>query len=64
MVRFFLILLFLGICRRIGSILGMQRFVGAFPFGSAAGAGGFVFVTPDFKVSTAYVAFNVGWFRL
>jgi hypothetical protein len=36
----------------------------AFPFSSAAGAGGFVFVGPDFKVASAYVAFDVGGFRL
>jgi hypothetical protein len=39
-------------------------FVGAFPFSSAAWARGFVFVTPDFKVAVANVAFNVCWFGL
>jgi hypothetical protein len=39
-------------------------FVGAFPFGSAAWTGGFVFVAPDFEFRTAYVAVDVGWFGL
>ena len=39
-------------------------FVGSFPFSSTFGAHGFVFITPNFEVAAANVAFNVGWFRL
>ena len=38
--------------------------VGAFPFGSAAGTRGFVFVAPNFKFAAADVAVDVGGFRL
>jgi hypothetical protein len=39
-------------------------FVGAFPFSSAAWTRCFVFVTPDFKIAAANVAFDVCWFGL
>jgi hypothetical protein len=38
--------------------------VGSFPFCATFGAYGFVFIAPNFKIPTANMAFNVGWFRL
>ncbi len=35
-----------------------------FPFCSATGACGFVFIGPDFKVASTNVAFYVCWFGL
>jgi hypothetical protein len=43
------------------AILQANRiFVWALPFGSAAWAGGFVFVAPDFDFGAAYVTVDVG----
>jgi hypothetical protein len=36
----------------------------AFPFCSATGTCGFVFISPDFKVASTNVTFNVRWFGL
>jgi hypothetical protein len=50
--------------RKLTVLQANSIFVGAFPFGAAAGTGGFVFVTPDFQFATADVAVDVGGFRL
>jgi hypothetical protein len=41
-----------------------SRGVRAFPFGAAAGACGFVFVTPDFEFAATDMAVNVSGFGL